>query len=174
MEIKQRCPYGGGLCQHAAIERCGMQLSNLIECKVFWEIEHAHEQFDIGPPKSPLSPPAEMPEVDKQLIPDATTGMKLVKLLMPFAGEGGLNEGAVDVLERLINEVNSHRVDPDIPVMPPENVAITPNHKSSVQPLLTGYCLRWPEKVGKKEPNSCVGCTVGCPGKGKQEPEEVK
>jgi len=54
------CPYGGGLCQHAAIERCGMQLSNLIECKVFWEREHASEQFDIGPPK-PTSPP-EMPK----------------------------------------------------------------------------------------------------------------
>jgi len=100
------CPFGGGLCLHAAIDRCGMDLSNLIDCKVFWEREHASEQFDEGPPKSP----------------------------------------------------------PEMPILSTEA-------KSTFQPLLTGYCVRWTEKVGKKEANSCVGCTVGCLGKGKQEPE---
>ena len=102
------CPYGGGLCQHAAIERCGAPLSNLIECKVFWEREHASEQFDIGPPK-PTSPP-EMPPVDPVCLPPLSN------------------------------------------------------------PIVLGYCVRYEQKVGKKEAGTCVGCTVGCPGKGKQEP----
>jgi len=35
-------------------------------------------------------------------------------------------------------------------------------------------CPRFAMKIGKKEANSCVGCTVGCPGKGKQEPEKAQ
>lgn len=35
-----------------------------------------------------------------------------------------------------------------------------------------GPCDRYPKQIGKKLANSCVGCTVGCLGKGKQEPEE--
>lgn len=76
------CPYGGGLCQHAAIERCGMQLSNLIECKVFWEREHASEQFDEGPQKPP-SPPAEMPEVDIDPFEAKSTFQPIVTIPCP-------------------------------------------------------------------------------------------
>ena len=32
-------------------------------------------------------------------------------------------------------------------------------------------CDRYPKKIGKKKANSCVGCTVTCPAKGKLEPE---
>ena len=61
---------------------------------------------------------------------------------------------------------------PEMPdsVMPPMPVVINSEARSTFQPLLTGYCVRWQDKVGKKEANSCVGCAVGCPGKGQQEP----
>ena len=35
-------------------------------------------------------------------------------------------------------------------------------------PIITGACIRWGQEIGKKRAGSCVGCTVGCPGKGKQ------
>jgi len=37
-------------------------------------------------------------------------------------------------------------------------------------------CERWPKKIGKKLANSCKGCTVTCPAKGKYqgEPLEIK
>jgi len=35
-------------------------------------------------------------------------------------------------------------------------------------------CDLFPLEKGKKKANSCVGCTTGCRGKNKQEPEEVK
>jgi hypothetical protein len=98
-----------------------MQLSNLIECKAFWERIHASEQFDIGPSK-PTSPPAEMPEVE----PDP---------------QDAIAHGA-------------------------------PMPLTAKVPVVLGYCMRFLRDVGKKGANSCVGCTVTCPGKGKQEPPD--
>ena len=46
-----------------------------------------------------------------------------------------------------------------------DNIATRP-------PFLGGVCARFPLKNGKKEPNTCVGCTVRCPGKGQQEPPD--
>jgi len=41
-------------------------------------------------------------------------------------------------------------------------------------PIVLGPCTLFPLEEGKKKANSCVGCTTGCRGKNKQEPEEVK
>ena len=38
-------------------------------------------------------------------------------------------------------------------------------------PIVLGPCVLFPLEKGKKKANSCVGCTTGCRGKNKQEPE---
>ena len=58
------------------------------------------------------------------------------------------------------------------PTSPPEMPEVEPELSNLFgSPKVLGRCIRYGQKVGKKEANSCVGCTVGCPGKGKQEPK---
>ena len=34
--VAMYCPYGGGLCEHAAMDRCGKGFPNLIACSDYW------------------------------------------------------------------------------------------------------------------------------------------
>jgi hypothetical protein len=67
------------------------------------------------------------------------------QLMLPC--EGGLHEG--------------------IPV-PPSPPVVEPTHEE-----IRLNCDRYPKKIGKKKANSCVGCTVTCPAKGKLEPTVI-
>jgi hypothetical protein len=67
-----------------------------------------------------------------------------------------------------------HRATSTPPEMP-EVDPMPPNQAGTAGmgiPTVLGRCTRYPMKIGKKSANSCVGCTVGCPGKGKQEQAE--
>ena len=61
------------------------------------------------------------------------------------------------------------------PETPPVDPSIT-GYADAVgrPPIVLGPCVLFPLEKGKKKANSCVGCTTGCRGKNKQEPEEVK
>ena len=68
---------------------------------------------------------------------------------------------------------NNDFYEPLAPPSPPEMPEVDPHltlGENGTTPQVLGYCVRFKVKRGKKEANSCVGCTVGCPGKGKQEP----
>jgi len=68
---------------------------------------------------------------------------------------------------------NNDFYEPLAPTSPPEMPEVDPHltlGENGTTPQVLGYCVRFKVKRGKKEANSCVGCTVGCPGKGKQEP----
>ena len=56
----------------------------------------------------------------------------------------------------------------EMPEIDPKTLKYDHCGDSQIPPILTGACIRYGQKVGKKEENSCVGCTVGCTGKGKQ------
>ena len=60
----------------------------------------------------------------------------------------------------------------EMPEIDPKTLKLDHCGDSQIPPILTGACIRYGQKIGKKEANSCVGCTVGCTGKGKQEPEK--
>jgi hypothetical protein len=56
----------------------------------------------------------------------------------------------------------------EMPEIDPKTLKYDHCGDSQIPPILTGACIRYGQKVGKKAENSCVGCTVGCTGKGKQ------
>jgi hypothetical protein len=80
----------------------------------------------------------------------------------------------VSTLRRVADEIEGN-TKPTSPPEMPEHPEIEP-YKVGRGPdgamVLTGTCIRWGNVVGKKPAKSCNGCTVGCPGKGKQEPEK--
>ena len=56
------------------------------------------------------------------------------------------------------------------PTSPPEMPAVDPSPDFPEAPFIHGKCVRFHQLAGKKKAGTCVGCTVGCKGKGKQEP----
>ena len=66
---------------------------------------------------------------------------------------------------------NNDFYEPLAPTSPPEMPTVDPSPDFPEAPVILGKCVRFHQLAGKKKPGSCVGCTVGCPGKGKQEPK---
>ena len=67
---------------------------------------------------------------------------------------------------------NNDFYEPLAPTAPPEMPKVDPSPDVPEAPIIHGKCVRFHQLAGKKKPGSCVGCTVGCLGKGKQEPDE--